>query len=180
VIDKQFDLPCNDPATMSVQHVYTPCMSNRFMARAIEIAIENVRHRQGGPFGAIIVKEGKIVAEGANCVTVTNDPTAHAEIVAIRKACSELASFELNGCEIYSSCEPCPMCFGALYWARPARLYFGSSTADAAKAGFDDSLIYSEMLQPYPKRKISTVQIMRPEALEAFRLWKEQPDKLPY
>jgi guanine deaminase len=155
-------------------------MTNRFMARAIEIAIENVRLGRGGPFGAVVVKDDKIIAEGANSVTATNDPTAHAEMIAIRKACAELAWFELRDCEIYSSCEPCPMCLGALYWARPQRVYFGSTAADAAKAGFDDSLIYREILQPYEKRKISMIQIMCHEALEAFRVWRDQPDRMAY
>lgn len=150
------------------------------MARAIEIAIENVRTCQGGPFGAVVVKSDKIIAEGANSVTGTNDPTAHAEVVAIRKACAALGSFELLQCEIYTSCEPCPMCFGALYWARPRCVYFGSTAIDAAKAGFDDSLIYKEILLPPTKRKISMTQIMSREALEAFKVWKEQPGKARY
>jgi len=155
-------------------------MSNAFMARAVELAIENVRSGNGGPFGAVVVKDGKIIAEGANCVTSTNDPTAHAEIVAIRKACAQLRLFELRDCEIYTSCEPCPMCLGAIYWARPARVYFGCTAADAAKAGFDDSLIYQEIPQPHSERKIPMLPLMRDEALEAFRAWERQPNKLPY
>jgi len=155
-------------------------MNNAFMSRAIELAIENVRSGQGGPFGAVIVKDGKVIAEGANSVTSTNDPTAHAEIVAIRKACAALGQFELRGCELYSSCEPCPMCLGAIYWARPMRVYFGSSAADAAKAGFDDSLIYNEIPQPHSERKIPMMQIMYEEAREAFRAWERQPNKQPY
>lgn len=155
-------------------------MTNRFMARAIELSIENVRSRQGGPFGAVIVKEGQIVAEGANCVTATNDPTAHAEIVAIRGACAKLGVFELVGCEIYSSCEPCPMCLGAIYWTRPDRLFFGGTAADATKAGFDDALIYREISLPHPVRKIPTVQMMRDEALQAFRDWEQEFNKRPY
>ena len=150
------------------------------MARAIELAVENVRSGRGGPFGAVVVKDGAIIAEGANSVTSTNDPTAHAEMVAIRKACSTLGVFELRGCEIYSSCEPCPMCLGAIYWSRPAKVYFGSTAADASKAGFDDSLIYSEIPQPYSERKIPMAQIMGEEALEAFRAWESQSDKRPY
>jgi len=155
-------------------------MNPRFMARAIELAIGNVRSRQGGPFGAVVVKGDTIIAEAANCVTSTSDPTAHAEIVAIRKACAELGLFELRGCEIYSSCEPCPMCLGAIYWARPERVYYGSTAADAAQAGFDDSLIYSEIPQPHSERKIPMIQIMPEEALEAFRAWERQPNKLSY
>ncbi len=142
------------------------------MARAIELAIENVRLRQGGPFGAVVVKDGQIIAEAANSVTSANDPTAHAEIVVIPKACATLGLFALHGCEIYSSCEPCPMCLGAIYWARPALVYYGSTAADAAKAGFDDSLIYSEIPQPHSERKIPMIHLMPEEAIEAFRAWE--------
>jgi guanine deaminase len=155
-------------------------MSNAFMARAIELSIENVRSGRGGPFGAVVVKGGKIVAEGANNVTATNDPTAHAEIIAIREACSKLGAFELTGCDIYTSCEPCPMCLGAIYWARPDRVYFGNTAGDAANAGFDDSLIYSEIPQPHSQRKIPMIQMMRDEAIEAFRVWAKQANKVPY
>jgi guanine deaminase len=155
-------------------------MSNPFMARAIELSIENVRSGQGGPFGAVVVKDGKIIAEGANCVASTNDPTAHAEIVAIRKACAKLGVFELRDCEIYTSCEPCPMCLGAIYWARPARVYFGSTALDASNAGFDDSLIYREISKPHSERKIPMIQTMRAEALEALALWERQLNKRPY
>jgi guanine deaminase len=155
-------------------------MSNPFMIRAIELSIENVRSGQGGPFGAVVVKDGKIIAEGANCVTSTNDPTAHAEIIAIRKACAKLGVFELLDCEIYASCEPCPMCLGAVYWARPARVYFGCTALDASKAGFDDSLIYREISKPHSERKIPMIQTMRDESLEAFAAWERQPNKRPY
>jgi guanine deaminase len=155
-------------------------MTSPFMARAIELAIQSVRSNRGGPFGAVVVKDGKIIAEGANCVTSTNDPTAHAEIVAIRKACGALGLFELRECELYTSCEPCPMCLGAIYWARPARFYFGCTAADAAQAGFDDSLIYQEIQQPQAQRKIPAAQIMRDESLEAFRTWERQVNKQPY
>ncbi len=155
-------------------------MKNVFMARAIEIALENVRSCRGGPFAAVVVKDGKIIAEGANSVTATNDPTAHAEVMAIRQACAKLKTFELQGCEVYTSCEPCPMCLGAIYWARPARVYFGSTAADAAKAGFDDSLIYSEIPRPYSERKIPMAQMMGEEAAEVFRAWECQPGKVPY
>jgi tRNA(Arg) A34 adenosine deaminase TadA len=150
------------------------------MARAIELAVENVRAGRGGPFAALVVKEGKIIAEGANCVTSTKDPTAHAEIVAIRDACKKLGTFELKDCEIYTTCEPCPMCLGAIYWARPARVFFASTAADASKAGFDDSLIYREIARPHSNRKIPMVSLMREESLQAFRAWEEKSDKISY
>jgi len=155
-------------------------MSNAFMARAIELSIDNARSGRGGPFGAVVVRGGKIIAEGVNCVTAVNDPTAHAEVVAIREACKKLGVFELKDCEMYTSCEPCPMCLGAIYWARPARVYFGSTAADASNAGFDDSFIYNEIPQPHAQRKIPMIQMMRDEALEAFRAWQRQPNKVPY
>jgi len=150
------------------------------MARAIELSIENVRSGQGGPFGAVIVASGAIVAEGTNRVTATNDPTAHAEIVAIRAACRKLGSFELRCCEIYASCEPCPMCLGAIYWARLERVYFAVQSSDASSAGFDDSFIYREFARPRNERKIPMVSLMREEALEAFRLWAAKTDKVSY
>ena len=155
-------------------------MTNAFMARAIELSIENVRAAQGGPFGAVIVKDNQIIAEGTNCVTSSNDPTAHAEITAIRNACAKLGCFELSGCDIYSSCEPCPMCLGAIYWARPSRVYFGNTAADAARAGFDDSFIYKEIPKPISERRILMKQIMHEEALAAFRLWERLPNKEHY
>ncbi|MGA8143536.1 MAG: nucleoside deaminase [Candidatus Acidiferrales bacterium] len=155
-------------------------MHNPFMARAIEISLENIRSGRGGPFAAVIVKDGKIIAEGANCVTSTNDPTAHAEVVAIREACKNLENFELQDCEIYTTCEPCPMCLGAIYWARPARVYFASTAADASKAGFDDSLIYEEIPRPHAERKIPLIPMMREQALEAFRVWESKTDKTEY
>jgi guanine deaminase len=155
-------------------------MNASFMARAIQLSIENVRSGRGGPFGAVIVKDGEIIAEGVNCVTATNDPTAHAEVIAIREACRKLQLFELKGCELYTSCEPCPMCLGAIYWARPDRFYFGNTAADAAKVGFDDSFIYAEIAQPHQQRKIPAIQLMRAEAQEAFRSWAQQPNRLPY
>jgi guanine deaminase len=155
-------------------------MNNPFMARAIQLSIENVRSGRGGPFGAIVVQGSEILAEGVNCVTQTNDPTAHAEVTAIREACKKLNSFDLKGCEIYTSCEPCPMCLGAIYWARPDRVYFGNTAADAAKVGFDDSLIYQEIAEPHSQRKIPMIQMMHEEALEAFRAWDEKPNKVPY
>jgi guanine deaminase len=155
-------------------------MNRHFMARAIQLAIENVRSGQGGPFGAVIVKDGSIIAEGANQVTLTNDPTAHAEVLAIRQACRTLGLFELKDCELYTSCEPCPMCLGAIYWTRLARVYFGGLAADASQVGFDDSFIYREIAQPHAEREIPMVQMMREEALAAFRAWQEKSDKLSY
>lgn len=155
-------------------------MSNVFMARAIQLSIENVRSGQGGPFGAVVVKDGAILAEGVNQVTLTHDPTAHAEVVAIRQACQKLGSFELKDCELYTSCEPCPMCLGAIYWARPSRVYFGNFAADASKIGFDDSFIYREIACPQPQRAIPMIQMMREEALAAFRAWEDKPDKITY
>jgi guanine deaminase len=154
-------------------------MENPFMVRAIQLSIENVADG-GGPFGAVIVCNGEIVAEGVNRVTALDDPTAHAEVVAIRQACAKLAAFELEGCEIYTSCEPCPMCLGAIYWARLARIYFGTLAADAALAGFDDSFIYREFAQIPSQRSIPMAQMMRQEALAGFRAWQEKPNKIPY
>lgn len=150
------------------------------MARAIRLSIDNVQSARGGPFGAVVVSNGKIIAEGANQVTTTNDPTAHAEVVAIREACKKLGVFDLEGCEIYTSCEPCPMCMAAIYWARLSRVYFANSGADAASAGFDDSMIYRELAQPNVQRKIPMIQLMREEALEAFRAWQRNPGKITY
>jgi guanine deaminase len=155
-------------------------MDNSFMARAIQLSLENVLSGAGGPFGAVIVQDGRIVAEGVNRVTATKDPTAHAEVGAIREACAKLGVFELTGCEIYTSCEPCPMCLGAIYWARLARVYFGNLAADAAKIGFDDSLIYRELSQALAGRSIPMIPMMREQALTAFRAWQEQPNKTPY
>ena len=155
-------------------------MQSEFMARAIALSMENVRSGRGGPFGTVVVKDGKIIAESANSVAETNDPTAHAEMMAIREACKKLGSFELKGCEIYTSCEPCPMCLGAIYWARPARVYFANTAADAAKAGFDDAFIYQELARPHEQRKIPMTQIMRDEALAASREGEDKPDKIGY
>ncbi len=150
-----------------------------FMAEAIRLSRESVKNG-GGPFGAVIVKDGKIIAKSANSVTKDNDPTAHAEVNTIRKACKELGTFDLTGCEIYTSCEPCPMCFGAIYWARLEKLYYGNSKSDARDIGFDDSFIYEEIALPYEKRKIPNIQISRDEALAAFRDWKDLTDKIEY
>jgi len=150
------------------------------MARAIQLSIENVYSGRGGPFGAVVVKDGAIIGEGANQVTSTNDPTAHAEVLAIRAACKKIGAFELAGCEIYTSCEPCPMCLGAIYWARLSGIYFGNDDADASQIGFDDSLIYREIAQPHSQRKIPMTQMMRQEALMAFRVWENKRDKIEY
>ena len=150
------------------------------MAKAIELAIENVRSGRGGPFGAVISRDGRMIATGTNLVTSSNDPTAHAEVVAIRAACSALASFQLEGCDLYTTCEPCPMCVGAIYWARPRRVFFGGSAADAAAAGFDDAFIYRELGLPHADRKIPFLPLMREEALACFRAWEAQPNRLNY
>jgi guanine deaminase len=155
-------------------------MDNPFMARAIQLSIENVHSGRGGPFGAVVVRDSSIIAEGTNQVTSTNDPTAHAEVLAIRAACQKLRLFDLEGCEIYTSCEPCPMCLGAIYWARLSRVYYANADADASAIGFDDSLIYSELAQPQSQRKIPMIQIMRDEALAAFQAWKNKPNKIEY
>lgn len=151
-----------------------------FMLEAINLSIENVKSGNGGPFGAVVVKDGVIIARGANSVTATNDPTAHAEVVAIRNACKELGSFQLDGCEIYTSCEPCPMCLGAIYWARPDKMYYANTKADAAEIAFDDQFIYDEIEIPVESRKLVTEQMMREEALEAFRLWETSNKKIEY
>jgi tRNA(Arg) A34 adenosine deaminase TadA len=150
-----------------------------FMAEAIALAIENVA-QGGGPFGCVIVKDGKVVGRGVNRVTQTNDPTAHAEVVAIRNACQALGDFQLTGCELYTSCEPCPMCMAAVYWARPDKVYFGATKDDAAHAGFDDSMIYEEFALPYEKRRIPVSQTGRDEALKAFEAWAKSPNKVRY
>ena len=155
-------------------------MDNPFMKRAIQLSIDSLQSGRGGPFGAVIVRDSKIVAEGANQVTSTNDPTAHAEIVAIRRACYKLGVFELKDCELFTSCEPCPMCLGAIYWARLSRIYFANTAEDAAKIGFDDSFIYGELKQPHAMRRIPTIQMMREEALAGFRAWASKPDKIAY
>jgi guanine deaminase len=150
------------------------------MQRAIELALANVRSGRGGPFAALVVKDGTIIAEGTNRVTSTHDPTAHAEIVAIREACKALGNFQLTGCEIYTTCEPCPMCMGAIYWARPVRLIYASTAADAARAGFDDSLIYEQLGTPHSARRIPMTQLMREEALAIFEEWERKADKVRY
>ena len=155
-------------------------MSADFMRRAIALALDNVRSGRGGPFAAVIVKDGRIVAEGANRVTATNDPTAHAEVVAIREACRALGDFQLAGCDLYTTCEPCPMCLGAIYWARPTRIFYAGTAADAAAAGFDDPFIYDELKHPPAARQIPMAQLLRDESLSIFSAWKQQENKTPY
>jgi len=151
-----------------------------FMREAVRLSIENVESGKGGPFGAVVVKAGKIIATGTNQVTATNDPTAHAEVVAIRKACETLNSFQLHGCDIYCSCEPCPMCLGAIYWARPDKIFFANSKEDAGRINFDDKFIYEELERPYAERKLFTKQMLREEALEAFTKWTKSTNKVEY
>jgi len=155
-------------------------MSEEFMRRAIALGIENVRSGKGGPFGAVVVKDGRVVAEGANRVTTTNDPTAHAEIVAIREACRVLGEFQLGGCDLYTTCEPCPMCLGAIYWARPARVFYACVAADAAAVGFDDAFIYDELKRLLPERRVPMQQLLREESLKIFSLWSSRENKTPY
>jgi len=155
-------------------------MKQEFMRRAIALAMENVSSGNGGPFAALIVKDGRIIAEGANRVTATNDPTAHAEVVAIREACRTLGDFQLPGCDLYTTCEPCPMCLGAIYWARPARVFYACVAADAAAAGFDDAFIYDELNRVHAERKVPMQQLLREESLQIFLLWKQQEKKTPY
>jgi len=151
-----------------------------FLRRAIELAKENVRRKQGGPFGALVVRDAEIIAEGVNRVTSSKDPTAHAEIIAIREACRKLGHFELANCEIYSSCEPCPMCLGAIYWARLGALYFAATRDDAAGAGFDDSFLYKELPRDWQARRVKTSCSMREQGREPFQLWLATPDRVPY
>jgi tRNA(Arg) A34 adenosine deaminase TadA len=151
-----------------------------FMREAIRLSEENVRSGKGGPFGVVVVKDGRIVATGVNTVTDTNDPTAHAEVNAIREACRVLGTFQLDGCDIYSSCEPCPMCLGAIYWARPARLFFANSREDAARILFDDAFIYEELVKSVDMRSLPTYRILSEEAARAFEMWEQSPDRKSY
>ncbi len=150
------------------------------MRRAIALASENVRSGAGGPFAAVIVRDGMVIGEGANCVTRTNDPTAHGEVTAIRAACRAQGTFSLQGCEIYTSCEPCPMCLAAIYWARLDRIWFGNTSADAARIAFDDAFLYREMALPIEARSIPTSILLREQAWESFQLWLDSPIKAPY
>lgn len=155
-------------------------MKKKFMERAIELGHSGMEKNQGGPFGCVIVKNGAIIAEGNNRVTSDNDPTAHAEIVAIRNACKVLNDFQLTGCEIYTSCEPCPMCLGAIYWARPKRVYYAATREDAAEAGFDDNFIYKELDLSAGERSIPMIATERNSALQLFETWKKKEDKTNY
>ena len=151
-----------------------------FMREAIRLSIEKMQAGFGGPFGAVVVKDGQIIARGFNQVTATRDPTCHAEVDAIRKACQALGTFRLDGCDLYSSCEPCPMCLGAIYWARPARVFYGNTKADAAAVGFDDQFIYDEIEKPLAERRLPMHQLLRDEALAGFRAWEQHGNKTPY
>jgi len=152
----------------------------KFMRRAIELARLGVDEDRGGPFGCVVVKDGEIIGEGCNEVTSTNDPTAHAEVVAVRAACDKLKSFQLDGCIVYTSCEPCPMCLGAIYWARPAGIYVAGTRDDAAAAGFDDEHFYSELEKPNDDRELKMKTLLRDESQAVFRYWIEKPDKVEY
>lgn len=151
-----------------------------YLDRAIQLAADNAAAGAGGPFGCVIVKNGEIIAEGTNLVTSSNDPTAHAEMVAIRNACSHLSDFQLTDCEIYTSCEPCPMCLGAIYWARPKAVYFAATHSDAAAVGFDDQFIYEELEKPVSARAILFEKVKTPDALRPFNTWAEKTDKTAY
>ncbi len=154
--------------------------NEKFMSEALKAAIEGMNNNEGGPFGCVVVKDGKIVGKSNNKVTSTNDPTAHAEVLAIRDACKNLNTFQLEGCVIYTSCEPCPMCLGAIYWARPDKVYYGSSQSDAAAIGFDDEFIYKEIPLPYEERSIPFEQFGRDITQKAFDSWAEKEDKTEY
>lgn len=151
-----------------------------FMKRAIELAALGIKSNAGGPFGAVVAKNGKIIGEGYNSVTSSNDPTAHAEVIAIRQACRNLASFQLEGCSIYTSCEPCPMCLGAIYWARPQKIFYACTREDAAKIGFDDQFIYDELEKNADKRKIALIELMRDDAIPVFEAWEKKENKTEY
>ena len=153
--------------------------NEQLMRRAIELSIESVRNG-GGPFGAVIARQGEIIAEGSNCVTINKDPTAHAEVSTIRKACQQLGTFDLSGCEIFTSCEPCPMCLGAIYWAHLDKIYYANDRKDAAAIGFDDDFIYEELsLKPQYRKKPSEI-LLRNEAIRAFEAWQAKEDKTEY
>ena len=154
-------------------------MNNKFMMRAVELSMESVE-KGTGPFGAVVVKENKIISEGFNTVTLVKDPTTHAEIVAIRSACKVLNNFSLKGCELYTTCEPCPMCLSAIYWARIDKIYYANTRDDAQKIDFSDALIYEELNKPIKERKIPMQQMMREEALKAFEKWDKKVDKIKY
>ncbi len=151
-----------------------------FMQLAIQLATDNVVYGRGGPFGAVVVKDGAVIATGANQVTASNDPTAHAEVVAIRNACQVLGTFQLHGCEVYTSCEPCPMCLAALYWSRCEAIFYGNDAADAARAGFDDSFLYEEVRRPLAERAIPIQQLLPEEARTSFEAWMRSPYRVVY
>lgn len=153
---------------------------NHFIKEAARLALENVRSANGGPFGAVIIREGRVVAQGVNTVTLDNDPTAHAEVNAIRAAGQALGTFDLTGCELYTSCEPCPMCLSAIYWARIEKVYYGCTAEDAARYGFADAFIYDELARPRTERELPTIPLERESCLEAFRAWEESEQKRPY
>lgn len=155
-------------------------MNEKFMREAIRISLQKMRGNHGGPFGAVIVKGDRMIGRGWNKVTSSNDPTAHAEVSAIRDACTRLRTFQLDGCELYTSCEPCPMCLSAIYWARLDAVYYGNTRKDAARIAFDDDFIYREVALPISQRKIPMKQLLRKEALAAFIEWKVKADKIPY
>jgi guanine deaminase len=155
-------------------------MKEKFMRAAIRLSRQKMRENHGGPFGAVVVRNGKIVGRGWNRVTSTNDPTAHAEVTAIREACKKLKTFQLADCELYTSCEPCPMCLAAIYWARLQNVYYANTRQDAAVIEFDDDLLYREVALPVSRRKIPMTQLLRQEALNVFKEWKEKPDKIAY
>jgi tRNA(Arg) A34 adenosine deaminase TadA len=150
------------------------------MRMAIDLATQNVESRRGGPFGAVIVRDGQVIASAANTVTSTNDPTAHAEVNAIRAACAKLGTFQLDGCDVYTSCEPCPMCLAAIYWARCRAIFFGNTDDDAAAVGFDDSFLYDELALPRDRRRIPITQLMPDEALASFRAWASSQERIDY
>jgi guanine deaminase len=155
-------------------------MKEKFMREAIRLSLEKSRENCGGPFGAVVVREGEIIGRGWNQVTSKNDPTAHAEVMAIRAACKKLNTFQLDDCELYASCEPCPMCLSAIYWARIRRIFYANTRRDAARIKFDDDLIYREISRPMARRKIPMRQLLRPEALKAFAAWEAKADKVRY
>lgn len=155
-------------------------MNEAFMREAIRLSIEKMEANEGGPFGAVVVKNGQIIGRGWNRVTSANDPTAHAEVMAIRDACKNLGTFELSGCELYASCEPCPMCLAAIYWARINKLYFAATRSDAANAGFDDELIYTQISKPWKTRRLPAEQSLAKEAQKAFDAWKAKKDRTAY
>ena len=155
-------------------------MNEKFMREAIRLSIQMMRRGKGGPFGAVVVRDGKIVGRGCNQVTSANDPTAHAEIVAIREACKRLKTFQLDDCDLYTSCEPCPMCLSAIYWARLGNVFYANTRKDAARIDFDDDFIYREVALPIRRRKLKMKQLLHEEALAAFAEWQRKPDKVPY